>query len=211
MRPLLCLAFLLAVLVAAHAAPLQEPATLCEQAIRRAEAVGRTPLGMLAAVGQVESGRPDPRTGGMRPWPWAIDADGVGRFFATKAQAVAAVAALQAQGVHSIDVGCMQVNLMHHPDAFTSLDQAFDPYVNAAFAAGFLNVLYNRTGSWLKSIAAYHSDTPLFADEYQRRVLAMWQEHKATHLSGLTHVDSGLMYGAFGSTGRVYGLILPGR
>jgi hypothetical protein len=58
----------------------------------------------------------------MRPWPWAIDADGVGQFFATKAQAVAAVAALQAQGVHSIDVGCMQVNLMHHPDAFTSLD-----------------------------------------------------------------------------------------
>jgi hypothetical protein len=74
-----------------------------------------------------------------------------------------------------------------------------------------LNVLYNRTGSWPKSIAAYHSDTPLFADEYQRRVLAMWQEHKATRLSGLTHVDSGLMYGAFGSTGRVYGLILPGR
>jgi hypothetical protein len=70
----------------------------------------------------------------MRPWPWAIDADGVGQFFATKAQAVAAVAALQAQGVHSIDVGCMQVNLMHHPDAFMSLDQAFDPTANTAFA-----------------------------------------------------------------------------
>jgi hypothetical protein len=147
----------------------------------------------------------------MRPWPWAIDADGVGQFFATKAQAVDAVAALQAQGVHSIDVGCMQINLMHHPDAFTSLDQAFDPYANAAFAARFLNVLYNRTGSWPKSIAAYHSDTPLFADEYQRRVLAMWQGHKATQLGGLTHVDSGLIYGAFGSTGRVYGLILPRR
>ena len=80
MRPLLCVAFLLAVSVTAHAAPLQEPATLCEQAITRAEAVGRTPLGMLAAVGQVESGRPDSKTGGMRPWPWAIDADGVGQF-----------------------------------------------------------------------------------------------------------------------------------
>jgi hypothetical protein len=56
MRPLLCVAFLLAVSVTAHAAPLQEPATQCEQAITRAEAVGRTPLGMLAAVGQVESG-----------------------------------------------------------------------------------------------------------------------------------------------------------
>jgi Transglycosylase SLT domain len=181
LRPLLCFAFLLAVSVTAHAAPLQEPATLCEQAITRAEAVGRTPLGMLAAVGQVESGRPDPKTGGMRPWPWAIDVDGVGQFFATKAQAVAAVAALQAQGVHSIDVGCMQVNLMHHPDAFTSLDQAFGPYANTAFAARFLNVLYNRTGSWPKSIAAYHSDTPLFACEYQPRVLAMWQGHKARH------------------------------
>lgn len=27
-------------------------------------------------------------------------------------------------GVHSINVGCMQVNLIHHPDAFTSLDHA---------------------------------------------------------------------------------------
>ena len=52
----ICVAFLLAVSVTAHAAPLQEPATLCEQAITRAEAVGRPPLGMLAAVGEVESG-----------------------------------------------------------------------------------------------------------------------------------------------------------
>ena len=74
-----------------------------------------------------------------------------------------------------------------------------------------MNVLYNRTGSWPKSIAAYHSDTPLFACEDQRRVLAMWQGHKARHASGLTHVDSSLIYGVFGSTGRVYGLILPGR
>jgi hypothetical protein len=166
---------------------------------------------MLAAIGKVESGRADPRTGKTRPWPWSINADGIGQFFATKALAVAAVAVLQAQGVHSIDVGCMQVNLMHHPDAFASLAQAFDPHANTDFAARFLTALYNRTGSWPKSITAYHSDTPLFADEYQRRVLAMWQEHKATHLSGLTHVDSGLMYGAFGSTGRVYGVILPGR
>ena len=76
---------------------------------------GAPPPGMLAAIAQVESGPPDSRTGAMRPWPWTIDADGVGPFFATKAQAVAAVAALQAQGMRSIDVGCMQVNLMHHP------------------------------------------------------------------------------------------------
>ena len=217
MRPLLCLFALLAVSVMAHAAPLQGPATLCEQAIGNAEAIGHTPPGMLAAIEQVESGRPDPQAGRVRPWPWTIDANGVGQFFVTKAQAVSAVAALQAQGVRSIDVGCMQINLMHHPDAFTSLGQAFDPASNTAYAVRFLNTLYRRTGSWSKSIAAYHSETPQIAVDYQRRVLATWQQHMRTPdvgtpaPGGPTYVDSGLIYGAFGSTGRVYGLILPGR
>jgi hypothetical protein len=212
MRIALWLFLLLAVPVGVSAAPLQEPSAsaLCEQAISSAEAAGRTPPGMLAAIGQVESGRPDPRSGGMRPWPWTIDADGVGQFFATKAQAVAAVAALQAQGVRSIDVGCMQVNMMYHPDAFSSLSQAFDPAANTAYAVRFLNTLYRRTGSWPKSIAAYHSDTPQIAADYQRRVLATWQRRVPTPVTaGPTYVDSGLIYGAFGSTGRVYGQILP--
>lgn len=210
----LFLVLLLVVSVTAHAAPPpgDSAAMLCEQAIARAEVIGRTPSGMLAAIGQVESGRPDPRTGAMRPWPWTIDADGVGQFFATKAQAVAAVVALQAEGVHSIDVGCMQVNLMHHPDAFESLDQAFDPVSNAIFAVHFLNTLYRGTGSWPKAIAAYHSETPRIAADYQRRVLVTWQQHVAPPLGGrLIYADDGLIYGAFGSTGRIYGVILPER
>jgi len=148
----------------------------------------------------------------MRSWPWTIDADGVGQFFATKAQAVAAVAALQAQGVRSIDVGCMQVNLMHHPDAFASLDQAFDPAANTGFAVRFLNALYRRTGSWPKSIAAYHSETPQIAGDYQRRVMVTWRQRApGAGTGGLVYVDSGFVYGAFGSTGRVYGLIMPAR
>lgn len=214
MHEVFFLMLLLVVSVMAHAAPPQgdSAAMLCEQAIARAEVIGHTPSGMLAAIGQVESGRPDPRTGAMRPWPWTIDADGVGQFFATKAQAVTAVAALQAEGVRSIDVGCMQVNLMHHPDAFTSLDQAFDPVANTTFAVRFLNTLYRSTGSWPKAIAAYHSDTPQIGGDYQRRVLVTWQQHVATPLGGrLIYADGGLIYGAFGSTGRIYGVILPGR
>jgi len=200
--------------IMAHAAPLHgdSAAALCEKAIARAEVIGQTPPGMLAAIGQVESGRSDPRTGAMRPWPWTIDADGVGQFFATKAQAVAAVVALQAEGVRSIDVGCMQVNLMHHPDAFISLDQAFDPGSNTIFAVRFLNTLYRNTGSWPKAIAAYHSDTPQIAGDYQRRVLVTWQQHVASPPGGrLIYADGGLIYGAFGSTGRIYGVILPGQ
>ena len=229
MRIALSLLLLGLVSSAAHAAPRQTPsdAALCEQAIRTAGAAGHMPPGMVAAVAQVESGRPDPN-GGMRPWPWTIDANGAGRFFATKAQAVAAVAALQADGVRSIDVGCMQVNLMHHPDAFASLAQAFDPTTNTSYAVRFLNALYRRTGSWSAAIAAYHSETPRIAADYQRRVLATWQHAVVTPVAGVagvtggattggpttggpTYIDGGLIYGAFGSVSRVYGQIMPER
>jgi hypothetical protein len=75
----------------------------------------------------------------MAPWPLTINAEGQGSFFDTKAQVIAAPRALQARGVQSIDVGCMQVNLMHYPYAFANLDQAFNPTANAAYAVRFLN------------------------------------------------------------------------
>ena len=74
------------------------------------------PPQLLAAIGRVESGRRDPVTGVWGAWPWTINAEGSGSYFDTKAEAIQAVQALQARGVRSIDVGCMQVNLMHHPD-----------------------------------------------------------------------------------------------
>jgi len=61
------------------------------------------------------------------PWPWTINAEGQGPYFATRAEAISAVQRLQEQGVRSIDVGCMQVNLLHHPQAFATMEQAFDP------------------------------------------------------------------------------------
>ena len=113
-----------------------------------------------------------------RPWPWTINADGVGQFFATRAQAIAAVAALQAAGVRSIDVGCLQVNLRDHPHAFRSLDAAFDPAVNARYAAGFLDRLFARLHGWPAAVAAYHSQTPALGRPYQQLVFARW--HAAT-------------------------------
>jgi soluble lytic murein transglycosylase-like protein len=212
MKSTICALLLFAVSVTAQATPRSDPSAQCEQAVREAEAKAHTPAGMLAAVGQVESGRPDPRTGRMRPWPWTIDADGAGQFFATKAEAIAATNALETAGVRSIDVGCMQVNLMHHPEAFASLEQAFDPASNAAFAARFLRELYRRTRAWPKAIAAYHSDTPHIADDYQRRVMATWQQRTPGGLGGgFIYIGRGLMYGAFGSTGRIYGLIFPSQ
>jgi hypothetical protein len=186
------------------------PSALCEQAVQGAEAAGGTPPHMLAAIAQIESGRPDPRSGAMRPWPWTIDANGAGQFFPSKTAAIAAVIQLQAQGVRSIDVGCMQVNLLHHPDAFASLDQAFDPKANAAYAVRFLKALYVADkGDWKQAIASYHSNTRQIGADYETRVLAVWQQRPASDLLGPHYADSGLFYGPLGTTGRVYGLILP--
>ena len=101
---------------------------------------------------------------------------GVGHVYDTKQAAVEAVASFQAQGARSIDVGCMQINLKQHPDAFASLSDAFDPAMNANFAARFLTELFATTGSWPHAAAAYHSQTPEIGRNYQEQVLQIWAE-----------------------------------
>ena len=150
-------------------APPATPFEACDQAITSAER--GIPDKLLPAISRVESGRLDPATGRVRAWPWTINVEGVGHFFDSKQQAVAAVSDLQAKGVRSIDVGCMQVNLMHHPKAFASLDEAFDPSYNAAYAARFLSALHVQLKDWNLATAAYHSMDPVRGEEYQRLVL----------------------------------------
>ncbi len=146
---------------------------LCQQAIAASEKRLKTPAKLMRAIGVVESGRVDAK-GGVQPWPWTINAQGEGRFFDSKAEAIAAVQELQARGVRSIDVGCMQVNLMHHPTAFASLDEAFDPPANAGYAGRFLTALFRELGTWPLATAAYHSQTEELGTDYARKVMAIW-------------------------------------
>ncbi|HEY5300062.1 MAG TPA: lytic transglycosylase domain-containing protein [Acetobacteraceae bacterium] len=150
----------------------------CRGAVAAAERAGGVPPGLLGAIARVESGRRDPVTGETAPWPWSADVEGTGYFYPTKAAAVAAVRQFQAQGIRSIDVGCMQVNLQQHPDAFPSLEAAFDPAANATYAARFLNELHDQTGDWSKAAGMYHSATPVLGAEYQRKVLAALPEEQ---------------------------------
>jgi len=210
MRRLVWLPLLLLVAapVAARAA---DAALLCETAITSAEYAGRLPPGLLGAIGVTETGRVDARSGRVRPWPWTVNAEGEGQFFETKQQAVAAVRALQARGVRSIDVGCLQVNLMYHRDAFATLEDAFDPPVNAAYAARFLNTLYVEGRNWAHAIAAYHSETPALGDAYRVLVMAQWQNgylRAVAPVATAAYGDFGrrdVAYGAFAQSSRVYG------
>ena len=149
----------------------------CHEAAQVAEQRAGLPPGMLDAIGRVESGRPDPATGQVWAWPWAVNAAGEGRSFASLAEAASYVRERQAAGVQSIDVGCFQINLLHHPDAFATLDEGFDPAANAAYAARFLSDLHQRTGGWAAAIAAYHSATPGIGEPYRDMVLARWPGH----------------------------------
>ena len=147
----------------------------CEAAGAEAERAWQLPPGLLAAIGRTESGRYDPATGKVAAWPWTINAAGVGRYFDGSATAVAAVRDLQMQGVRLIDVGCFQIDLFYHPDAFTTLEDAFDARNNANYAARFLSELYGRTGSWEAAVADYHSAVPEEGGPYRTRVMADWQ------------------------------------
>ncbi len=157
--------------------PALNPGLQCRAAIRAAERVAGIPEQLMAAIGRIESGRQGP-DGAVNPWPWSINAEGTDYVYETKEAVIAAVRALQAKGVRSIDVGCMQVNLMHHPQAFATLDQAFDPVENARYAARFLVELKAQTGDWNKATAYYHSASPELGEPYQRKVMAVWPEEK---------------------------------
>jgi hypothetical protein len=179
-----------------------DPAALCETAVTTAEYVNHLPARMLGAISLTESGRLDAAAGRTRPWPWTINAEGEGQFFETKEAAIAAVKALQDRGVQSVDVGCLQVNLMYHPSAFASLEAAFDPRSNANYAAHFLNALFADSRDWPTAIAAYHSETPALGDAYRVLVMARWQ-------NGDTHAPvvavPAVAYGDFAQSGKVYG------
>lgn len=137
--------------------PLQDQgaAGLCLAEILQAERRYGIPDNLLLALGLQEAGYKSGR--GLTVWPWTVNAAGDGRRFASAAEAIGFVRARQAEGVAVIDVGCLQVNLRWHPDAFASLSAAFDPYNNVDYAARFLLSLYGETGDWWQAAGRYHS------------------------------------------------------
>lgn len=190
---------LIALLLAVPVLPLRAQVTLdpwiaCQQAISATERSAGIPAGLMLAVARVESGRLSP-SGSVVPWPFAINAGGEGRYLDTRTAAIPEVEALRAQGIRSVDVGCMQINLLHHGDAFPDLEAAFDPARNVAYAMRFLRHLYQRTGSWSEAVALYHSAEPGRGLAYHSRVR-------------IARVAAGT---ALSAPGALRGLCAPGR
>lgn len=155
-----------------------DDSAVCGAETARQERQQNIPDRLLHAISLVESGRWDADRRASFAWPWTVMAEGEGRFLPTKAAAIAEVRKLQARGVRNIDVGCMQVNLLAHPDAFASLDEAFDPAANVAYAARFLTGLYESTQNWPTAGAYYHSQTPSQAAPYKARLISTWEQSR---------------------------------
>jgi hypothetical protein len=146
----------------------------CAPHIYREERNLGIPAHLMRAVALAESGRWLDETRSTVAWPWTINAEGVGHFYPSKEAAIAAVRQLQARGVRSIDVGCMQVNLHWHQNAFRSLEEAFEPMSNVAYAAHYLAELKAERQSWDAAVRYYHSADPGFNQPYGEKVERLW-------------------------------------
>lgn len=161
---------------AAQAGPFATPVgEICRLHTAQAEQRERLPKMVLSAISLAESGRWHSVEKQSYPWPWTVTSGRNSAYYQSKDEAIAAVRKLQRKGVRNIDVGCMQINLHYHPDAFDSLEEAFDPATNVAYAADFLQRLYAETRSWNRAIGRYHSATPARAEGYLQKVNGLWR------------------------------------
>ena len=152
---------------------------LCFSATSRVEKKYGIEAHLLSTIASVESGQWDYKREQYMAWPWTVNAQGKSYYLKSKEEAVAKVQELQENGIKSIDVGCMQINLKYHKDAFASLEDAFDPQKNVEYSAQFLAKLYSSRGKdWDRAVMAYHSKDPVRGSNYHKRLSSRYEQLK---------------------------------
>lgn len=140
-------------------------ASVCDSAARRASVEIGVPLDVMQTITRLETGR----GASSDPWPWAVNHAGNGSWFQTEDEARSYVFSKIKRGETNLDIGCFQINYRWHGNGFRSLDDMFNPELNALYAARFLSDLYHEFGSWTAAAGAYHSRTPEYAERYKAR------------------------------------------
>lgn len=147
---------------------------LCDRAARQAAMAHAVPVQVMLAIARVETGRQF--DGALTPWPWAVQHAGQSYWFDTLPEAEAFVRALRETDQTNIDLGCFQLNLQWHGDAFSDIEAMLDPMRNADYAARFLVEKHAERGNWVDAVAAYHSATPDLARLYLEKVEAVLRQ-----------------------------------
>jgi len=92
--------------VASRAA--SDGAAICDAAAAEAARRSGVPVAVLRTITRTETGRPGKSGGGLDPWPWTVNMEGVGKWFDDRATAMAYVRKHHERGARSYDVGCFQ-------------------------------------------------------------------------------------------------------
>ena len=141
----------------------------CIIAAKKYEEIYNIPKNLLLSVSLTESGRKI-KNGEFISWPWTINRKGKGKFFDNKVTAIDYVEKYTKKGKKNIDLGCMQVNFMYHPNAFKNFNEAFDPDKNVEWAANMLKSLYTKFGTWESAVGYYHSYRKSKRKKYSQKV-----------------------------------------
>ena len=152
----------------------------CIIAAKKYEEAYDIPENLLLSVSLTESGRKI-KSGEFISWPWTINKKGKGKFFDNKVTAVNYVKEYIKKGKKNIDLGCMQVNFMYHPNAFKNFYEAFNPDKNVEWAAAMLKSLYAKFGTWESAVGYYHSYRKSKRKKYSQKVfntLASLKSHQ---------------------------------
>lgn len=158
--------------------------SVCSAAAQQAGTEYGVNFDLLQTIAVVESGKWDNLQNRFVAWPWTVNIKGKGHYFASKEEAVKAVKEAQAQGITSIDVGCMQINMKFHGKAFSSVEDALDPLKNVQYSAKFLRSLYNSSGrDWKTAARRYHSGNPKEGQIYTTRLENRFEAYR---VAGLT-------------------------
>lgn len=124
----------------------------CTPYIGQAEKVYGIPHGLLQSVALAESGK-----NGI-PWPWAVNRSGVAYYPNTYEEALTYIKDYRGKARPDVAVGCMQLHMRYHADAFKPVDWSLHPEYNVAYAARFLVSLYKKHGTWTQAVARYHAN-----------------------------------------------------
>lgn len=159
----------------AHAAQ----TTLCEDAARYASENTGVPLSVLRAVALAETGQTKFDRNNYSSWPWTVQSGQKGHWFANQTEAIEFVQSLMAAQTTNIDIGCFQINMRWHGQAFQSVEDMFSPRGNALYAARFLQELHSQTGDWRAAVGRYHSRDDDRAEAYVQRLERLYEAHLA--------------------------------
>lgn len=159
-----------------------DPSGVCEKYADAMEEQYDIPDNLLHGIVRTESSS----------YPWVINWKGRGYFFETKQEAIDKVTELNERGYESIDVGCAQVNLYWHKDAFASLEEAFDPRANLEYAAEHLSELKHDYGfsSWRSAVGAYHNPSNAQRANRYASVVYRKKDQPLSHIENKTYEPS---------------------